>query len=352
MSPGADSRAPAVVVAVGVALFLVAAAHHVTEIVRLGYPVGPIAAFVLDGGPALGLAYAGYWLAHQDLDSAHAWRVTRWCLVGAAVFVATIGLSMGIRAIEERAVTEPVFTLLIAAEVGALAGFVAGYQRSRALLGKRRAEEAADGLAVVNEIIRHDLRNDLQVVEAYAELIATDEEAEGSIPNHAGTIQERALAARERIEDTEAIANIMSENASFEAVDLTEVVRGVVDHVEDTYDVSVETDLPDSTVVSANKGLRSVVDNLVENAVEHAGEDPSVAVSVESGEETVGLVVRDDGPGLTADQKALLSGSDGDDVGGLWIVGRLVAEYGGDIEATDNEPQGTVVRVDLPAADR
>jgi signal transduction histidine kinase len=275
--------------------------------------------------------------------------VARWCLGGGALFLATIALSMGIRLFEGRIVSEPAFTLLLAAEAGALAGFVAGYYRTRALADKRRAERSVEGLAIVNSVIRHDLRNDLQIIEGYAELMAA--EGENGAPGRAGTVRERAAQARERLDDTEAIAKTISGTASIGVVDLAAVAADVVAHGEDTYGVSIDTDLPESAPVAANDGIRSVVDNLVENAVEHSHRDgPEVAVSVEEGGGATRLVVRDGGPGFPTEGTAILEGRRIEGAGGgLRIVRRLVEEYGGEITVTDNEPQGTVVMVELPA---
>jgi len=363
---GAGGWAPVVVAAAGVGLLLVAASHHAVELAAVDDPTGPLSALVLDGAPALALAYGGYWLDGRDLVPGQEWRVARWCLGGGALFLATIVLSMGIRFREGRVVSEPAFTLLLAAEAGALAGFVAGYYRTRALADKRRAEQSTEGLAVVNSVIRHDLRNDLQIIEAYAELIAAGDGPPDEASGRAATVRERAARARERLDDTEAIAETIGGTASIGVVDLAAVVADVATGVEETYRVSVDADLPESAPVAANDGIRSVVDNLVENAVEHGStssrggtddavehsdrDDPEVAVSVEEAGDTTRLVVRDDGPGLPAEGRAVLEGRRVEGSGGgLRIVRRLVEEYGGDIAVTDNEPRGTVVTVELPA---
>jgi signal transduction histidine kinase len=339
---------PPTLVGLGAGLAALAAAHHVTEVARIGALGGPLVAFVLDGVPALGLGYAGYWLAGTDLDADAVGQVVRWCLLGGVVFLATLGLSMGIRLHEGRPVSEPLFTLLLTAEAGALAGFAAGYYRARALADKRRAEQALDALSFVNGIVRHDLRNDLQVVDASTDLlaaeVATDEGA-----RRVRSIRRSAADARDRLDDTEAIAKTLTADAAFETIDLVDVVSEVVTHVEDRYDVTVETDLPETAPVAGNEGLRSVVDNLLENAVEHTdSEHPRPAVTVEPAGDTVRLVVRDDGPGLPEGARAVLSGTDGDGpVGGLRIVRRLVDEYGGDIRVED-APGGAAVTVSLP----
>jgi signal transduction histidine kinase len=99
-------------------------------------------------------------------------------------------------------------------------------------------------------------------------------------------------------------------------------------------------------------GVRSVVDNLVENAVEHDdADDPRVHVAVGPGVDTVRLRVLDDGPGI-ADERQARMFDDGDSLeGGLRLVEALVDGYDGTVCVEDNEPRGTVFVVELEAAD-
>ena len=125
-------------------MFLSALVHHTAEFYALNKLVGPLIAVLLDGLPAFGLIYAGYWLAGTDLPPKGRWQAWIWCLVGATLFVAVMGLSLLVRAFEGRAIAEPLFPLLIAAEAGGLAGVVAGYYTGRARVETRRAKTLTD----------------------------------------------------------------------------------------------------------------------------------------------------------------------------------------------------------------
>jgi signal transduction histidine kinase len=68
------------------------------------------------------------------------------------------------------------------------------------------------------------------------------------------------------------------------------------------------------------------------------------------------LEVRDDGPGVPhgTKERVFRRGETGDQSGGtgfgLYFVHSMVSVYGGDVDIEDNEPSGTVVRVELPTA--
>lgn len=340
----------------GAVLFLVALIHHTTEITRLGGLVGPLVAFLLDGVLALVLVYAGYWLAGTDLACEGRWRVWTWSLLGATLFVAIMGLSLLVRAFEGRVIGEAIFPLLIAAEAGGIAGVIAGYSAARAEAEARQARTVGEALGFVNGLIRHDLRNDLNVIQGHAHLLATDADPEGTETESAtpSIIVEKTDEALARIETTGAVAETLVGESEFEPIEATAITAEIATRIENVYDIPVTTELPKHASVLANRGLRSVVDNLIENAVEHNDADePQVHVSIETEAETVRLTVTDNGPGIPDDQKESIlnsrSGAAGG--GGLSLVQTLVEGYGGEVWIGDNDPRGSIFSVELPQAD-
>ena len=227
---------------------------------------------------------------------------------------------------------------------------MAGYYNVRAAFDARQARRATGGLRVVNGILRHDLRNDLTAIRTYGELIETETDS----GEHAAKIVGKADDAIERIEDVGALGKTVAGDSDPEPIDLVAVVTAVTARAEEVYDRQIRTDLPESAVVSANAAIRSVADNLVENAIEHTdADDPRITVEVETDAETVRLLVGDNGPGIPDDQKATVFEyrEDGTGGGGLFLVGTLVEEYGGDVWIEDNDPRGSTFVVELPRAD-
>ncbi|QLH76800.1 ATP-binding protein [Halosimplex rubrum] len=349
---------PLAIGAVGFVLAATALVYHGAEAAALGSFGGPLLALLIDGVPAVVLAYAGYRLWNADLGAEYRWVVAVWSLGGVAVFTSAVGLTVAVRLLEDRVVTEPAFTLLVAASFGGLAGALAGYYRARAVADATRAERASDALAFVNGLIRHDLRNDMQVIRAYAEEIEdADAPTDAAVTDHATVVREKTDEAFERIDTAGSLAKTVAGEADYEPVDLVAIADDAAASVESATAATVTTDLPERAPVVANAGLRSVVDNLVENAVEHdEGDDPRVALTVERREETVRLTVSDDGPGIPPEERpAAYRHGDGTDGGGLRIAATLVERYGGDLRIDDDggvgAGDGTTVVVELPRAD-
>jgi len=340
---------------IGVGLFLFAAVHHVREILLLDGMLGPVVALILDGLPPVGLVYAGFWLSQTELTLENHRRVVIWSFGGGFVFLAVIGATFLVRTIEGRPIAELVFPLLIAFEAGSIAGLTAGYYSVRAREDARRAKTVSDALVSVNKIIRHDLRNDLAVIEGYAELIESSRSGENGEQADVDptVIVKKAGEGLERIEATGAIADTLVGEPDLEPTDLTLITDQLATRTQSTFDVTVTTDLPEQALVSANPGLRSVVDNLIENAVEHNdGDDPRITVTVVPDEDTVRMTISDNGPGIPEAEKETLFDSNGNptDGSGITLVQTLVEGYDGHLRVENNEPCGTTFIVELPAA--
>ncbi|WP_336134297.1 ATP-binding protein [Natronomonas amylolytica] len=332
------------VVGFGALLLVAGVWNFVAEITTHSRTAGHVAAFLLDGVPALVLIYAGYWLSRSDFDPDARLRISGWSLTGGAVFGGTIGATIVVRLFENRPIGEPAFPLLVALGVGSLAGFAAGYYNARTRAETEQAQSMRDAFAFVNDLIRHDLRNDLTVISGYADLIE-DEDSD--------IISEKAEEALTRIEVSRAISETLVEGDTSGSIDLAGVTAEVAERIDDTYDVTVTTDLPEQARVTANPGIRSVVDNLLENAAEHnTAEDPRAHVTIDRDDETVRLAVRDNGAGVPEDrQEGLFEARTSASRGGLALAKALTDRYGGHIRYEGGDAGGSNFVVELPRAD-
>ena len=231
----------------------------------------------------------------------------------------------------------------------------AAEQRER----QRVLEDRNEALALVNRIVRHDIRNDLNVLEGWLELFVEDP-ALASPERFAEllTVVDEAITLTESIRDVVTMVEADDDDVETQAVPARTVVREEVERARAAYpDATVDVaDLPDVPVV-ANALLTSVFRNLLTNAVAHADrDDPHVAVDATVDGDHVRFAVADDGPGIPDARKAELfdataSAVDRLDHGlGLYLVHALVTAYGGTVAVTDDDPEGTVVTVSLRAA--
>ena len=99
--------------------------------------------------------------------------------------------------------------------------------------------------------------------------------------------------------------------------------------------------------------------NLLDNANRHCPEQAQIALSLARHGRRVCLELRDDGPGLAADQlprvfdrfwRASADRSDGGNGMGLAIAARITEAHGGDIRVSSAPGHGCCFRVSLPLA--
>ena len=227
---------------------------------------------------------------------------------------------------------------------------------------KRREQQIAeqrDNLELLNQVLRHDLRNDLQVVTGRLAMVSghVDESEVESLQ----TARESAEHAIELTTTAREMAEVMlTDETNTQSVELQPTLEGVVEDVRAGYPdatVTVEGEIPPVTV-TATEMLSSVFDNLLTNAIQHNDKPTAeVTVSAVRDDETVTIRIADNGPGVPDDQKDQIFGkgdtgleSSGTGIG-LYLVHRLVDIYGGDVWVEDNDPEGSVFAVELPTAE-
>ena len=221
---------------------------------------------------------------------------------------------------------------------------------------EQQIAEQRDNLQLLNQVLRHDLRNDLQLVTGHLEMIA-DSADEDTLPL-VETARESAGHAIELTTTAGEMAEIMlTEETETRQIELRPTLAGVVDEISSAYPdatVTVEGEIP-RVAVTATDMLDSVFDNLLSNAIQHNDkESPEVTVSAAQRDGTVLISVADNGPGVPDPQKEEIfsegeTGLESSGTGiGLYLVQRLVGIYGGDVWVEDNDPAGAVFRVELP----
>ena len=215
-------------------------------------------------------------------------------------------------------------------------------------------EERTRQLRVIDNILRHNLRNDLTVIRGLADQIRM--EATGASAEMADEIVTHTDGLMATGEKSRAITDLLSEEPELKPIDITASVRSIAREVEKSCpDVQVNIDVPDQAFVSTTLKIREAIEELVKNAIEHHDRDtPSVELRVDADDDSVDVYVMDDGPGLPEmDRDVLVTGQAIDDLYhgsglGLWLVYWIIKRSNGSIEVTDREPQGTEITLQLP----
>ncbi len=224
---------------------------------------------------------------------------------------------------------------------------------------ERRLEEQRDNLETLNQVLRHDVRNDLQLVTAYADLLADKCENEDE-KEYITKISTSADHAVELTETAREIADVMlSATSKGQQINLRKTLEKEVSDAQSSYSdaaITYESPIP-SVTIHANDMVSSVFRNLLKNAIQHNDKPiTEVTVSATEQDETVTIRIADNGPGVSDDQKEAIFGkgernleSAGTGIG-LYLVDSLVTNYNGKVWVEDNDPEGSVFIVELPKA--
>lgn len=217
-------------------------------------------------------------------------------------------------------------------------------------------------LKVANRVLRHNLRNRMNVISGWA-----DEVTQSDDPEIAAAGEHIAEAAAELTQLGEQIRLLVvtaeDGGGPMQSVAVGEHVAPLIERVRREYpDAHIESAISSGVTVTVPsvKHLTTAVGNLLENALEHNDADrPSVRVAVDpaDGDESyVRIRIGDNGPGIPeAEREVLRKGTEtplkhGSGVG-LWLVHWIATMSEGEITFEENDPRGSVVTLALRPGD-
>ncbi len=223
-------------------------------------------------------------------------------------------------------------------------------------------QERLAALGLLAAGVAHEINTPLTGISSYTQLLL---EARPAGPQ--GEMLEKIeVQTRRASEITRSLLNLARpEDGAFEALDLNEVVREIVQLFEPqvrrgAVRLSARLDEALPPVHGSKGKLQQVLLNLLLNARDAVGPQGQIAVSTRAGDRrTVVIEVTDDGVGIPEDDLMRIfdpfftTKGRGKGTGlGLSITFGIVQEHGGQIRA-ESRPGGlTRFRVELPAADR
>ena len=206
--------------------------------------------------------------------------------------------------------------------------------------------------SVLNRVLRHNVRNKMNVVLGRAEQLR--HEQSGEVATIAATISDTAIDLVSLGETARRMEQCIREEEPTAAMDIVPHVEAAVGQVRDSYpDADISFDSPEAVCARATPAIETVADELAANAAAYTGDEPSIHIRVETDATSVRIVVIDDGPGLNQGDCAVLESGEETSLKhgsglGLLLVYWLVTGMSGGVDVTVDS--GTVITVTLNRA--
>ncbi|WP_144796906.1 PAS domain-containing protein [Halorubrum depositum] len=238
-------------------------------------------------------------------------------------------------------------------EEGAVTHYV-GFQTD---ITERKIRERR--LEVMKRVLSHNLRNKMNLITGYTELLRRDIDDEEALDS---------LAVIDRTADdlmgiagaVQKLDHTLSDSASDgEEIGLRDRLIELRSRVQDRYpEATVSLSVPpDDPLETTIVGLATAIEEGMENAVKH-NDDPNPSVEVRVERESTGWLaveIADDGPGIPDHETRVLERGETSlthaDRLGIWLMYWVVSKAGGDF-SVDTSSEGTTLRMVVPARPR
>lgn len=225
---------------------------------------------------------------------------------------------------------------------------------------EKRLRRRNDQLEVLNRIVSHDIKNDLNVIDGRIQLARN--QVDGEVREHLERAHRSTVDAID-LTDTvhDFIEALNRDDPELEPIPLQRELETQIQRTRQSHpdaELRFERTAESEVHVLADEMVAALLRNLLVNGVKHNDEAvPRITVSVDREPESVVVRVADNGPGIPDESKERVfgcheQGADSTGTGvGLYLVDRLVDQYGGEVWVSDNEPEGAVFNVRLWTAD-
>ena len=233
-------------------------------------------------------------------------------------------------------------------ELGTLAK---GFNQMASQLKTRdiKINELTSTLKVLNKLLRHDLLNDLTVVQGNIDIFQEykDKSQDETLLSDSQSAVARGIEFIKKMKDLE---KSVLEGGDLKSIEVSKVISTVVQN----YPKMKITTTGTGTVI-ADEAMTSVIDNIIGNAQMHSGFN-TIDIDITTIEKFVYIRIADHGKGIPDEIKDKLFtegykyGETGHTGLGLYIVKKTVERYGGKITIEDNKPKGSVFTLQLPRA--
>ncbi len=205
--------------------------------------------------------------------------------------------------------------------------------------------DKARDLLILTQLLRHDLGNDIVVVSNALDLY---EEKKTKDLLH--------MAKKRLVSMEERISKLRSSSEVYSSLKTQSIPITILNDISKLFD-KVSVKIKNKKVsIKGNQLVNFILFNIVENSFTHGGENVEVQISSEVVDDAVIIEISDNGIGISEEQRkkiftqiSTLGEEEPLPKGiGLNLARTTIHSLGGKFDIKENDPQGTVVIIELP----
>lgn len=210
-------------------------------------------------------------------------------------------------------------------------------------------------LTVLNRVLRHNLRNELNIIMGYASFLEQETDNPKDYATEIKVKVDELLQIGEKARTIETIVGSQEDPTSAE---VSTVVRQTVEAVRSSNpNCSIELESTKTNAMVNQPVLSAVLREIIENGCEHnTADEPLVRIILrvdDASERLISITIEDNGPGIPIHELAPVREQTetalehGSGIG-LWLIDWGMSTLNGDIEFRGNNPTGTKITLRIP----
>jgi len=203
-------------------------------------------------------------------------------------------------------------------------------------------------IQVLNRVLRHNLRNDLNAVKGYVGVMADDETDTRRFQAKIESILDDLVSIGNKAQNTEEV--LKADPITNEPTLVSAMVADAVESVKSTYpSTTINVTVPETPAVRISPNvLQSVIEEILENAARHV-DDVTITITYDTDLRTLTIV--DDGSGIPDHEITVLEDAQETDLKhgsglGLWLIKWGTETFGGSVNFDTDD--GTEVWIEFP----
>lgn len=203
-------------------------------------------------------------------------------------------------------------------------------------------EQARERLSIANSILRHDITNDITVIQSALRIFKMNAD-----PIMLDEISKRISKSINLIRQHRLQEKFIDSFNELKKIELVPTLHHIINNFGE-----IEINISGSETVYADSAINSVFENLFSNSIRH-GNATKIDIIISSHKKICEIKVIDNGKGIDENiidrifDKGFFHGDNGHTGIGLHIVKQTISFYGGEILVKSNNPCGAVFIISL-----